>query len=58
MQPKWLRRHTHNVRISIEQHQMITFQPGFMTYMLASRSKPPQAWVVALTSKIREVAGR
>lgn len=49
--PKRLRQNTNDVWISVERHQLVTFNPGLVTDMPTRRSEPPQTGIIALTTK-------
>lgn len=56
--PKWLRQNTNDVGISVERHQLVTFNPGFMANMSPRSGEPPQAGIIPLPPKRRETPHR
>lgn len=56
--PKRLRHNANHVRVSIQRHQLIAFQPRLMTNMNTGTGKPPQTRKIALTTIRRKIPHR
>jgi hypothetical protein len=53
-QPEWLGGEPHDLRVEVQQHHDVAFQPRLIADMLAGRRRPPETRVVPLSLERRE----